>query len=80
MMKTVKTILLATTLATFGSSAFAEEFIGEEAEEIVLDGEVITSTIYNGNVTVLLLEYRSKLFYCHITVRGDALNLACYSR
>ena len=81
MMTAVKTILLATTLAAFGSSAFAEEIRGEQAEDIVLDGEIITSSIKDGDITVLLVGYRSKLFYCHITVRGDSsLSIVCYSR
>lgn len=79
MMKTVKTILLAATLAAFGSSAFAERIIGDEAEEIVVDGEVITSSMKERHITVLLVGYRSKLFYCHISLPNDALSTVCFS-
>lgn len=79
MMKTVKTILLAATLAAFGNSATAERIIGEEAEEIVLDGEIITSATTNGAI-VLLVGYRSKLFYCYLTRDNDKLSIQCYSR
>ena len=81
MMKTVKTILLATTLAAFGSSAFPEAIRGEQAEDIVLDGEIITSSMKDDNITVLLVGYRSKLFYCHTRVRDyGSLSIVCYSR
>lgn len=81
MMKTVKTILLATTLATFGSSAFAEFFYSDEAEEIIVDGRIINSILENGE-SRLLVEHRSKLYLCSIEVfiGNETLFISCYSR
>ena len=75
-----KTVLLAAALAAFGNSAFAKMYSGAEAEEIVVDGEILNSSMLDNTGTVLLVAYRSKLFICYIGTSSDAVWVECYSR
>lgn len=80
MMKTFKTVLVAATLATFGSSATTETIVSAEAEEVILNGEIIDSSIQGNEITRLLIEYKSKLFYCFVYVLNTGLATECHSR
>ena len=63
MMKMFKTVLLAATLAAFGSSAFAGEIRGIAAEEVVGEGEILASS-YNDDGFKLLVKYKSIVYFC----------------
>lgn len=77
MMKTVKTVLLAATLAAFGSSAFAGMMTGEIAEEVVVKGEVLSTSPRNNGFNILV-KYRSTLYYCSFGVYSSEPWLSCY--
>ena len=79
MMTTVKTILLAAALAAVGNSAFAKMYSGAEAEEIIIDGEIINSSMLGNTGTVLLVGYKSKVFYCFVYLQNITLGTECFS-
>lgn len=79
MMKSYKTVLLAATIAAFGSSATTETIVAAEAEEVILNGEIIDSFIQGNEITRLLIEYKSKLFYCFVYVLNTGLATECRS-
>lgn len=78
MLKIAKTVLLAATLAAFGSNAFAGSIYDEAAEEVIVKGEILESKELNYGWQ-LLVEYRSKLYICstHQSAITNDLQLTC---